>query len=88
MKCTKSHRYELRFAALPLYQGGKGRHKCAACAYEEGYRQGLNRTISFTVDLDSLPESQAGSVRHKCPHAAFAIGYQHGISDSHEKPAA
>jgi len=70
------------FKFLPDHQGGPGRHKCAACAYEEGYKRGFSRSIDFTIDLDSLPESQAGYVRHKCPHAAFAIGYQQGISDS------
>lgn len=83
MTCTSSHRYDLKFNELPLSQGGKGRHKCAACAYEEGYRKGFNRSMNFVLDLDALPESQAGAVRHKCPHAAFAIGYQRGISASY-----
>lgn len=26
--------------ALPEYQGGPGRHKCAVCAYLEGYKRG------------------------------------------------
>jgi len=68
-------------AALPDDQGGVGRHKCAACAYEEGFRQGnaLCEQINISQILDSLEESQAGAQRHKSPHAAFAYGYLNGV---------
>jgi len=30
-----------RLARLPESQAGEGRHKCAACAYEAGYEDGI-----------------------------------------------
>lgn len=68
--CEKDHRHDPRFSSLPHDQGGAGRHRCAACAYEAGYKAGLQRQETLFLDLDDLPESQAGSVRHKSPHAA------------------
>lgn len=70
MICNKPHRYDARFENLPEDQGGAGRHRCA---YEKGYKDGLNRKEQLNLDLDSLPESQAGTVRHKSPHAAYAL---------------
>ena len=43
MICYKTHRYEARFENLPEDQGGSGRHRCAGCAYEKGYEDGLSR---------------------------------------------
>lgn len=83
MVCEKKHRYDTRFENLPEDQGGAGRHRCAGCAYEKGYEDGLNRKEQLNLDLDSLPKSQAGSVRHKSPHAAYALGYLAGIEDSY-----
>ena len=84
MICKKGHRYDARFENLPEDQGGAGRHRCAGCAYERGYVDGLNREEKMDLDLDSLPESQAGAVRHKSPHAAYALGYLAGIEDSYK----
>jgi len=81
--CKESHRYEDRFGTLPDDQGGLGRHRCAACAYDRGFQDGLVRKEVLNLDLDSLPESQAGTVRHKSPHAAYALGYLHGVSKSY-----
>jgi hypothetical protein len=81
--CKQAHRYNETFATLPDDQGGPGRHHCAACAYDRGYKDGLIRKEVLTLDLDSLPESQAGTVRHKSPHAAYALGYLHGVSKSY-----
>lgn len=83
MICTKDHRYNELFHNLPEDQGGAGRHRCAGCAYEKGYADGLLRKESLNLDLDSLPESQAGVVRHKSPHAAYACGYLAGVKDSY-----
>lgn len=79
--CSNEHRHDQVFSNLPLDQGGKGRHKCAGCAYEKGYNDGRNLKESIQLDLDSLPESQAGNVRHKSPHAAYALGYLKGVTD-------
>ena len=41
MACKKDHSaIQDIMADLPLDQGGKGRHKCAACAYEKGLEAG------------------------------------------------
>lgn len=81
--CKKIHRYSASFEALPIDQGGAGRHRCAGCAYERGYAAGLRRDENMSLDLDSLPESQAGVVRHKSPHAAYAEGYLDGVRASY-----
>ena len=80
----KQHRYDPQYNNLPVDQGGAGRHRCAGCAYERGYEDGLNRKEKLDLDLDSLPESQAGTVRHKSPHAAYAAGYLAGVEDSYK----
>ena len=42
MACNKDHSaIQGIMAQLPYDQGGRGRHKCAACAYEIGYKLGL-----------------------------------------------
>ena len=68
-------------SSLPTNQGGVGRHKCAASAYEAGYQAGYNLDGTLSIDnvLLSLEESQAGAQRHKSPHAAFALGYYNGV---------
>ncbi len=83
MHCEHQHRYDPKFLTLPDDQGGSGRHRCAGCAYERGYNDGLKRRETLNLDLDSLPESQAGTVRHKSPHAAYAKGYYDGVRDSY-----
>jgi len=82
--CKKAHRHWATFQSLPIDQGGVGRHKCAGCAYEIGFQDGLARKETITLDLESLAESQAGFVRHKSPHAAWAMGYLDGIRKSYE----
>lgn len=83
MACTKDHRYNDIFNNLPDDQGGSGRHRCAGCAYDRGYQDGLLKKEKIDLDLDSLPESQAGTVRHKSPHAAYAEGYKKGVEGSY-----
>ena len=84
MVCKQHHRYDPQYNNLPVDQGGAGRHRCAGCAYEKGYREGLVRREHLNLELDSLPESQAGTVRHKSPHAAYAAGYLAGVEDSYK----
>lgn len=84
MNCQNDHRYLGTFVQLPIDQGGAGRHRCAGCAYENGFRDGLERKETLQLDLDNLPESQAGTVRHKSPHAAYAQGYLDGVRQSYE----
>ena len=85
-ECTNDHRYWGTFASLPLDQGGAGRHRCAGCAYEKGFADGLTRLENLDLSLDSLPVSQAGAVRHRSPHAAYAQGYYDGVHKSYEGP--
>lgn len=87
MACNKNHSaIQDIMKNLPEDQGGKGRHKCAACAYEKGFELGqrLEENINIGNILDSLEESQAQNQRHKSPHAAFAKGYLDGINDYYD----
>ena len=85
--CNKQHRYLEGFNELPEAQDNRngGRHICAACAYELGYRAGnnLDEEINLGDLLDSLDESQAQAQRHKSPHAAYAKGYLDGVINSY-----
>lgn len=84
--CNHQHRYNPIFESLPQdqsYLNIEGRHKCAGCAYELGYQQGLNRVQSININFSSLPDSQAGTVRHKSTYLAFAQGYNDGILASY-----
>lgn len=86
MICQKDHsNIQDIMESLPEDQGGAGRHKCAACAYERGYDDGISgRGKSDTMSLlNSLPESQAGAQRHKSPIAAYSKGYDDGVNDSY-----
>lgn len=83
MICKNSHRQWPFFEELVVDQGGFGRHKCAGCAYEQGYQAGLVRAEQLSLDIDGLPDSQVGTVRHKSPHAAFALGYLDGVKASY-----
>jgi len=80
-------------AHLPKSQAGAGRHKCAVCAYAEGYRDALaggaaasplatcrHRNRAPNDLLTRLPESQAGPdrERHKCCVCAYALGAADG----------
>lgn len=82
-ECTEDHRYWRTFEALPIDQGGAGRHRCAGCAYLQGLADGEQRREVLALNLDDLPESQAGAVRHRSPHAAYARGYYDGVLRSY-----
>ena len=87
MACQKNHtNIQGIMSQLPYDQGGRGRHKCAACAYEKGYELGLQMAedVSIADVLDNLEESQARQQRHKSPHAAFALGYLRGVEDAYK----
>ena len=81
--CFKDHRNDERFIDLPIDQGGVGRHKCAGCAYELGFKDGKDRKEHIYIDLENIPISQAGSVRHKSPHSAYAMCYFDGVKESY-----
>ena len=86
MICSKDHStIQDIMEMLPVDQGGIGRHKCAACAYEQGYKDGMERkqNIDIEILLNSLPKSQAGAHRHKSPHAAYSKGYDDGLNASY-----
>lgn len=88
MACNKNHLVLSDIMnSIPADQGGVGRHKCAACAYEAGYKAGynLNGNLNINSVLENLEESQAGAQRHKSPHAAFALGYYKGVCSRTKK---
>jgi hypothetical protein len=87
MACRENHQsLQGIMEQFPFDQGGKGRHKCAACAYEAGYQDGLQQeeNINLSQLFDSLEESQAAAQRHKSPHAAYAQGYLDGVIESYQ----
>lgn len=82
MACKKDHSaIQNIMSSLPVDQGGRGRHKCAACAYEQCYKDGLILKEQINLDsiLNNLEESQARGQRHKSPHAAYVKGYLDGV---------
>lgn len=87
MACKKDHSdIQHIMKQLPYDQGGIGRHKCAACAYKQGYADGLKHKeyIDLHSILDNIEYSQAQEQRHKSPHAAYAKGYYDGIVNSYK----
>ena len=78
MTCKKEHSdIQNLLALLPNSQGGPGRHKCAACAFEEGYTDGI-KGIKREIDsvLENLPEGQAKNQRHKSCETAYEKGFE------------
>lgn len=72
-------------------QAGTGRHKCAICAYRNGYKAAVKNVTDFGRTemcahkniapyemLKNLPENQGGIGRHKCVICAFQHGYRAG----------
>lgn len=83
MACDRSHiESDQVIASLPISQGGPGRHKCAACAYEKGLDNGLKRDVTFDISgfIDRLEYSQKGARRHKDPLEAYTLGFFHGLN--------
>jgi len=81
MACRKEHKnVDLVVKDLPINQGGIGRHKCAACAYEKGFESGKKHIDSFDIKdfIKNLPESQKGLRRHRDPIEAYELGFYHG----------
>ncbi len=85
MACNRNHtNVQNIMANLPFDQGGRGRHKCAACAYEQGYQLGFPENFNIGDIIDNLDYSQAQNQRHKSPHAAFALGFLNGVIDAYK----
>ncbi len=81
MSCKKQHKKTDQIVKdLPINQGGIGRHKCASCAYEKGFKNGKEHIKDFNVEefIYSLEESQKGLRRHRDPFEAYELGYFHG----------
>ncbi|MFC1948438.1 hypothetical protein ACFLXY_11035 [Chloroflexota bacterium] len=72
--CTKPHRYWSVLDNLPDSQADTGRHRCAGCAYEQGYDDYVARRRNH-LNTNKLKYSQAGSARHKDIQAAYELGY-------------
>jgi len=80
--CNKNHvDTDEIVKALPVYQGGSGRHKCASCAYEIGLRdgkKGIEKQELEELNM-KLPRSQKNVRRHKSTIAAYNLGYENAI---------
>ncbi len=85
-RCSHGHvASEEEMAALPTYQGGLGRHRCAVCSYAFGLAGADLATPTATCKhgrlapesvITTLPaRSQAGEARHKCVICAYAAGF-------------
>ena len=80
--CQSEHRYLPSLEELPDSQGGSGRHKCAGCAFQQGYDDGLEGR-GRQINSDSLLDSQAGTGRHKDIWGAYDLGYDLGRAKRH-----
>ena len=78
MICQREHRYLPDLEHLPDSQAGAGRHRCAGCAYQQGYDHAFEGH-AHNFDADSLDDSQAGTGRHKDVQAAYNLGFSHGL---------
>lgn len=78
MICKKEHRYLPDLESLPESQAGEGRHRCAGCAFEQGYDDAFEGRGSH-LDTDLIEDSQAGAGRHKEVQAAYELGYSNGL---------
>ncbi len=78
MICNSKHRFISALDELPDSQAGEGRHKCAGCAYAQGFNHAIEGQPSRLVE-QLLNDSQAGTGRHKDVQAAYDIGYREGL---------
>ena len=76
------HRYSNPIlSSLPESQRQpRGRHKCAACAYDRGFDDGLAH-LEPNFDPSQLDDSQAGAGRHKDCAAAYNKGFYYGLEE-------
>lgn len=76
--CDKKHTNAEVLKNVRSSQSNKeGRHKCAGCAYEEGFKDGFNN-IKRKIEELNLPDSQAGKGRHKSALHAYELGWEDG----------
>lgn len=77
--CDLPHRDDPKFTVLPEGQAySEGRHKCAGCAYDQGYEDGL-AGYEPNFRPDEIPYSQAKIVRHKSALGGYNMGYTDGL---------
>lgn len=87
MACNKPHtKTDIIVEDLPIGQEGAGRHRCASCAYDIGFENGLVRAENINLEniLDNLEDSQKGARRHRSSHAAYSLGYYNGVIESYK----
>ena len=83
--CNDNHRYAEIFKGLSYSQSHEeGRHRCTGCAYEAGFRDGLNNERHSLNELN-LPYSQAGTGRHRSAQEAYNLGWEKGNEDFNKK---
>ena len=54
MICEKRHRYDPQHNNLPDDQSGAGRYRCAGCAYEKGYKDGLGGRGNLIAEIKTV----------------------------------
>ena len=69
MACNIAHELPADFSRLPESQAGKGRHRCAGCAYDLGRRHSAEaeerlreRVRSLTAQVNELNAKQGAKV--------------------------
>lgn len=86
--CSKNHdNITDIIIELSQSQSGAGRHKCAGCAYEEGFRLGLEGKTKepFNKVAELILFNQSGVFRHKNVREAYDIGFKKGKEKSKEQ---
>jgi len=62
--CLHNHSAPIKLIKeLPITQAGVSRHKCAVCAYEEGYLEGYRAAVD--VILSSVSKSKEDIIKVK-----------------------
>lgn len=70
-ECTYTRRRAPKdvIEGLPECQAGRGRHKCAVCAYHEGYNSARTRTVGKQLD-DEMPRDVSSRLEEEIERKA------------------
>ncbi len=82
--CQKDHTItDELIKHLTIDQGGTGRHKCAACAYEEGVNDSKAGIKKQQIELvnKKIAYSQKAKRRHRSTLEAYNLGYDNSMKE-------
>lgn len=68
MKCKHGSSAPNAINSLPESQGKPGRHKCAACCYDAGYRAGMANVASIIHDARVTHARKSTAARKAVGH--------------------